>query len=352
MAVTSKNLSVALIQAPVIGHNLRGTGIYTTCLFQALNQRDDVSVELISNGSDLSRYDIVHYPYFDPFFLTLPLIKKKPTIVTVHDLIPLRFPRFFPKGIRGNLKWKTQQLSLLGAKALITDSYFSKSDIELYTSFPSHSIHVVPLGVSSDFFQIKEANVKMKIRQKFDLPEQFCLFVGDVNYNKNVPELLIIFHKLLKKLPNLHLVLIGKGFFVDTPELNRILILIDHLEIKARIHRLHELEITDLRGIYNLATIYIQPSLAEGFGLTVLEAMACGCPVIVNNFSSLSEIVTDTNSLVNINNYQEVIEKISKILNYKKIRMEMIRLGMEECKKYTWEKCAEKTSKIYNQVLI
>lgn len=351
MVFTAGNLSIAIIEPPIIGHNLRGTGVYTTCLYQTLTQRNDLSVGLVPYGGELKGYDVVHYPYFDPFYLTLPLIKTKPTIVTVHDLIPFRFPRFFPKGIRGNLKWKTQQLSLLGAKALITDSFFSKSDIESYTSFPSHRIHVVPLGVSADFFQLKEENVKMKIRKKYNLPEQFCLFVGDVNYNKNVPELLIIFHKLLEKLPDLHLVLVGKGFLADTPELNRILKLIDQLEMKERVYRLHELQIADLRGIYNLAAVYIQPSLAEGFGLTVLEAMACGCPVIVNNFSSLSEIVTDMNSLVNIHNHKEVVGKVSKILDSKEIRTEMIKQGIDECKKYTWEKCAEKTSEIYKQVL-
>mgnify|MGYP001570429698 FL=1 len=116
-----KQIKIALVDPPLSGHKLRGTGIYTLELYKALQKQKEVIVSLVDIKSDFSAFDIVHYPYFDPFFLTLPIIKKKPTVVTVHDLIPLKFPKYFPKGIRGEIKWRIQKFSLRDIQAIITD---------------------------------------------------------------------------------------------------------------------------------------------------------------------------------------------------------------------------------------
>ena len=111
-------------------HRARGVGVYTKNLIDALETYGKQHTYLYFTGHQLvpPDADVVHYPYFDPFFLTLPLVKPKPTVVTVHDLIPLVFPYKFPAGIRGNIKWQVQKLSLHGAKRIIADSNSSKND--------------------------------------------------------------------------------------------------------------------------------------------------------------------------------------------------------------------------------
>jgi glycosyltransferase involved in cell wall biosynthesis len=112
-------------------HRARGVGVYTKNLIDALETYGKQHTYLYFTGHQLvpPDADVVHYPYFDPFFLTLPLVKIKPALVTVHDLIPLVFPYKFPAGIRGRFAWHVQRLSLRGAKRIIADSNSSKNDI-------------------------------------------------------------------------------------------------------------------------------------------------------------------------------------------------------------------------------
>src|SRR5690606_743268 len=135
--------------------------------------------------------DIIHYPYFDPFFLTLPLKKRVKTIVTVHDLTPLVFPDAFPAGIKGKLSWQVQKYSLKSASAIIADSEASKKDIIRLTGIDSNKIHVVYLAAGEEFERLQLSDTRNKeLRKKYKLPENFLLYVGDVTWNKNLPRLL------------------------------------------------------------------------------------------------------------------------------------------------------------------
>src|SRR3989338_10668276 len=126
---------VALINPTLIGHKWRGTGIYTQNLYHELKNNNNFEVDLVSAKDNLKDYDLIHYPFFDPFFLTYPLIKTRPTVITIHDLIPLIFPRHFSCGIFGKVKWQIQKLSVKGSAAIITDSNASNNDIEKITGY-------------------------------------------------------------------------------------------------------------------------------------------------------------------------------------------------------------------------
>ena len=210
------------------GHQARGVGSYTKLLIKALQKYENRhTYSFFTRGQKVPKQtDLVHYPYFDPFFLTLPLFKLIPTVVTVHDLIPIGFPDHFPKGLRGELKWQAQKLSLRGAARIIADSNASKTDIHELIGFPKERIDVVHLAPSPIFRPMAGQTARDRVRKKYNLPERFILYVGDINWNKNINGML----KAFREIKNTKLVLVGKAFLDDT--------LIETQEIDRMIHLL------------------------------------------------------------------------------------------------------------------
>ncbi len=314
-------------------HGRRGVGVYTNNLIKSLGQYEKKhSYSFFTRGQKIPKNaDIVHYPYFDPFFLTLPIIKAKPTVVTVHDVIPLVFPAKFPAGLRGNLKWQIQKLSLLGIRRVITDSESSKKDISKITGFDANRIDVVYLAPDPIFKPLR--------REKRTNP--YVLYVGDVNWNKNVPGLLRAFVRV----SNYGLKLVG-GAFTDvglreTKEING---LIRALDLEQKVTKVGYVTNEDLVGLYNGAAVLVQPSFYEGFGLPVLEAMACGCPVVSTDNSSLSEIAGPAVRVTT--DPMSVADGIQTAIKERHI---LVRKGFEWVQKFTWKKVAAETVQTYEK---
>src|SRR3989338_10564231 len=273
-------MKIALVTPPLAGHRERGSGVYFNNLDKEMSKiGDGTNVIVVKLGQDLSGFDMVHYPYFDPFFLTLPLRKTIKRIVTVHDLIPLKYPRNFPKGVRGSLKWLWQMTALKKTDRIITDSRAAVADIEIITGIPMIKIKTIPLGVD-DIYGSLSANQIREVKKRLALPVDFILYVGDINFNKNISLLLKSFAGLIYEFPKLYLVLVGKGFREPTSALGHLFKLIRELKIEKRTIIPQNLTDSDLAGLFQLAAVYVQPSIDEGFGLPVLEAMASGCPVV------------------------------------------------------------------------
>lgn len=344
-------MNIALVAPVLAGHTYRGTGTYTENLYKGLRSSEKVNVTLVSQEDNLASFDIIHYPYFDPFFLTLPLLKERPTVVTVHDLIPLRYPHHFPKGVRGYIKWQIQRYSLGRSKAIITDSLASKNDILKFCQIPSDKIYPIPLGIGNEFRVITAKNVLERTRKKLKLPENFILYVGDINYNKNIPGLLEAFRLVQKSLQDLRLVLVGIGLVTPSIPLTEILQFIHAHSLDDKVHRIGFIDISDLVHTYNLAKIYIQPSFAEGFGLTVLEAMACGCPVMASNSSSLPEVAGDAGILFNPSKSEVIGEGIISLYKDLEKQNSLKEKGLQRIKSFTWKKCTDEVIQIYEQVL-
>ena len=333
-------MRIAIVTPPIIGHEHRGTGLYVQYLYKELSKDTNIEIEKISLNANKKNFDIVHYPYFDPFFLTLPLTKIIPTVVTVHDLIPLKYPNNFPKGIRGTMKWWIQRYSLQSTPAIITDSDASKEDICRYAGISEDNIYVIYLGVGKQFKNLKKRR------------ENFILHVGDVNFNKNIPRLLGAFHTVLSTFPNVKLMLVGIGFVTDTRQLQNLKKLIATLGITQKVEMVGSVDEKRLIDLYNTALLYIQPSLAEGFGLPVLEAMACGCPVVASNCISLSEITNGAAVEVDPLDEQSIASGILSIINDEKQRKKLSLLGLRHVDNFTWEKTAAKTIDVYKKVLL
>ncbi|MCX6794066.1 MAG: glycosyltransferase family 1 protein [Candidatus Gottesmanbacteria bacterium] len=321
-------------------HSGRGIGIYTKNLISALQKYGSHhSYSFFTRKQKVpDKADIVHYPYFDPFFLTLPLVKTKPAVVTVHDLIPLVFPDKFPVGLRGNIKWQIQKQSLRGAKRIIADSQCSKNDVSKITGIDKSLIDVIYLA--------PDPTCMSTARKRISTP--YFLYVGDVNWNKNIPGLLRAFEDV----PHSELVLVG-GAFTDTTLAETIVInsLISVLGIEHRIKRVGRVTSKKLTELYSGATALIQPSFYEGFGLPVLEAFACGSPVVASMSSSLREIAGPA-IRVQPDNIESIADGMKYVLSLSSdARKNLIGEGDKWVTQFTWQKVARETVLAYEKAL-
>ena len=340
-------------------HQTRGIGSYTKNLLQNLKKISGIEVQEFINLTEVRKVDIVHFPWYDLFFNTLPFRKKFNTVVTIHDVMPLVFSQNYPVGFKGKLNFYLQRLSLNNVH-IITDSMNSKKDIIKYLKIPESKISVVPLAASRDF-KVLSDGAKLRIKRKFNLPDNFLLYTGDANFVKNIPFLIEGFNKLVsdEQFQNIKLVLVGGVFLkkvedIEHPELaslKKVNQLIDEYFLAGSIIRPGQLELDDLVGFYNLATAYIQPSLYEGFGLPVLEAMACGCPVISSNAASLPEVGGNAALYFSPHNLDQFVKVLAEVLKDSSVRKKLTKLGLEHAEKYSWERVTDETIKVYSKVL-
>ena len=350
-------MRVAIDVSPLkTGHKFRGIGFYTERLVKAIKKFDKeneyVFIDHRSSVID-HQFDLIHYPYFDLFFLTLPIKKPAPVAVTIHDVIPLVFPEHYPKGLKGWCKLQRQKLSLKNVRVVITDSQNSKKDIVKYLGFSKDKIFVVPLAPGEEFRLIKSTPLLYRIREKYKLPDTFVLYVGDVNWNKNIPGLIKAF-KTIERLNNeaMKLVLVSKALEDrNLPETKTILRLIKELGLNNRIKILGFVPTKDLVAIYNLAAAYCQPSFYEGFGLPVLEAMACGTPVVCSKTSSLPEVVGDAAIFVDPKDIKSIAQGIKHVIENEEVKETFRKKSISRASQFSWKKTAEKTIGVYKKIL-
>lgn len=344
-------MRIAIDTSPMQGgHKGRGIGKYAKLLVEALqNNKTKHSFYFFTRGEKLPKnIDLIHFPYFDPFFLTLPLFQSIPFVVTVHDLIPLAYPKKFPKGLRGEIKWKIQKKALQRAYRIIADSNASKIDIQKIVGYKPEKIDVIYLAPSSVFKPIVDRKILLKVKQKYSLPEKFVLYVGDINWNKNISGLLEAFSEVSRGVKDIQLVLVGKAFLnKQLPEVQLINHTICEMHLENSIKKLGFVPDEDLAAIYSNASVYVQPSFAEGFGFPVLEAMACGCPVVCSDVSSLTEIAGPAVK-VNPNNPSNIANGIEQILGSKETQA-LSEKEITWAKKFSWEKVAQQTITAYER---
>lgn len=350
-------MKVAINITPLTtNHKFRGIGYYTKHLLESLKGDESLIVEEFEDYSKLQDIDVVHYPWFDLFYHTLPIKKKFPTIVTIHDVIPLIFSTNYPVGIKGKINFYLQRFSLNGCKFIITDSNNSKKDIVQKLGINEDKIVVIPLAADPIFRELKDTEI-LRIKRKYYLPDEFLLYVGDANSIKNIPFLIEGFNQLIKKndFKDLKLILVGGVFLkkvedIDHPELESLKKtnqLIKDYKLEDKIIRPGNLENGELAAFYNLATIYIQPSLYEGFGLPVLQAFACGVPVISSNAGSLKEVGGEAAIYFDPRNIGQFISVLSDVLQNKSLQKKLSKLGFEQVTKFSWEKVSKQTKQVY-----
>lgn len=353
-------MKIAINTLPLeTAHKYRGIGYYTSNLIKALETDKSIDILRFTSEVELKNVDGVHYPWFDLFFHTLPIRKHFPTIITIHDIIPLIFPKYYPVGLRGKFNYFLQKLALSNCKFIITDSLSSKKDIVKYLKIDDRKISVISLAADNRF-KVLSDNQLIHIQRKYKLPANFLLYVGDANWVKNLPFLIKGFNQLKKSdFKNLTLVLVGGVFLknvenIDHPELEslrQVNRMIKEYNIENAIIRPGNLEIDELIAFYNLATIYIQPSFYEGFGLPVLEAMSCGTPVVCSGMGSLTEVAGNAAVFFDPSKLNQFILIVTEILSSKSLQYKLSKLGLIQATKFSWDKVAGQTKLVYTKAL-
>lgn len=351
-------MKVAIDTGPLnSGHAIRGVGAYTRSLIEALQKETKkkfITIEPLDfRTANLEKCDILHYPYFSLFQKTLKLINGKKVVVTVHDVIPLLYPKNYPPGIKGKINLLSQIKTLKKVDAIITDTETSKKDIIRFLQVKPEKIHVVYLAPRKIFRKIKDRNYLNSVKKKYNLPENFVLYVGDVNYNKNIPNLIKACQ--IAKLP---LVICGKqaadidSLALEMKSINgprdfvRFLTGKSHPEIahyknilnvlNKDVLRLGFVPDEDLVAIYNLAKLYCQPAFYEGFGFPVLESLSCGTPVAASKTQALVEVAEGAAVFFDPNNPNDIARSFKHLVKIPKLP-----------RIYSWEKCAKDTIKVY-----
>lgn len=346
-------MKVAIDISPLSsGHSVRGVGFYLLNLKNALvNYFPNNEYYFFNSESEIpADAELVHFPYFDPFFDNFPKTDLK-TVITVHDLTPIVFKDHFPSGIKGGIKWQFQKRKIKNAAEIITDSFSSKKDIVKLAGISDDKVNVVYLAAAEHFKPISKAE-KEKIKKKFNLSDNFLLYVGDVTWNKNLPKLI---RAVIEA--DCELIIAGKAFASDDYDVNNAWNKSFH-EAKVlassnpKIRALGFVSDDELVGLYNLASSLIMPSLYEGFGLPVLEAMQSGCPVITSKRGSLGEVADSATYFIDPDSVESMREGIVEVFNNGSLRKAMSKKGLTQAKKFSWKKTAEETIKVYEKVIL
>lgn len=271
----------------------------------------------------------------------MPYFRKIRTVYSIYDLACEVNPSWYKD------KWYSYvRQSALRADVIITTSFATKKDIVDIYGIAPEKIKVIYLGVNSSIFNPSSPLVKDDLNKKYGLPERFILNVATSVRRKNIPMLLNVYAQLLKKGIKEKLVIVA-GSRTVKDEIKEI---VKSVNLEGKVLCLSEIPTEELAHLYRKAVLFVFPSLYEGFGLPVVEAMACGCPAVVSNVSSLPEVGGSAVVAVDPYNQEEIAGAVEKILADGGLRENMRIKGLERARFFSWEKTAAETVAVYEDV--
>ncbi len=284
--------------------------------------------------------DVLHCPDY-----LIPPVINKNIILTIHDLSFYRFPEF-------NFDWfikKYQAIVLKNAqraKKIIADSESTRQDIINFMKINPQKIEVVYLAADRKFKMLAAEELKKDVPGKFKISKNYIFSVGTIEPRKNFKTLIKafnIFKKSFKESENYNLVIAGKTGWKSEETFEEL----EKSSCRDEIIFTGEVNDDDLIQLYNQASLFVYPSIFEGFGLPALEAMSCGLPVIATNTSSIPEVYPNSDFLLNPFDEVGMAEKINLVLTDENLKNELIKFSIENAKKFSWEKTAADTMQIY-----
>jgi len=276
--------------------------------------------------------------FWSPHY-TIPILYQGKLLVTVHDVCHLAMPEYL-SGI--HQRWYAKlmfKILIYKANAILTVSQFTKSELMKFTNCKDEKIHPIHIGISQSWYDVK--------KQEKSLAKPFLLFVGNVKPHKNLVGLLKALTLLVDKVPH-DLVIVGKkeGFIngdANVFELAKTL--------GDRVNFTGYVDDNTLKQYFVHADGLVFPSLYEGFGLPPLEAMACGCPVLVSNVASMPEVCGNAAVYFDPYRSEDIAEQILNLLSNEKLRDELRQKGLVRAQQFTWEKCADNVIAVIEEVL-
>ena len=281
-------------------------------------------------------WELLTRPRPDVLFIpahVLPLLHPVPTVVTLHDLGYRYFPEAHPPAQRWYLDRSTR-FSARAASRVIADSFCTRADLVRFYNIPAEKIAVVYPGRDESLRRIDPAPV----RAKYNLPENYILHVGTLQPRKNLIRLINAAQSAFSLQPSaFNLVLAGRPGWLSEPILAAAR---EHAEV---VRLLDYVADEDLAGLYSGALAFVFPSLYEGFGFPVLEAMACRTPVICSNTSSLPEVAGEAALLLDPTDTASLAAAIQRVIAEPGLRAELVEKGLTQVQKFSWAKAARET---------
>jgi len=268
-------------------------------------------------------------------------------LVTIYDLWLDRAPQYSRKLLGQRASHYRTRRTAWRARRVITISEYSARDIESLYGLPRNRIVVIPCGVSEEFRPTPDPRALAELTRRLAVTtERFLLFVGGADPRKNHRTFLQAFARCAARLPDHSVILVGDQVhrFGDMRETVRA------LGLNRRVVCAGIVPMTDLRLLYSHADLFVFPSVYEGFGMPVLEAMACGAPVITSNTTSLPEVAGDAALVVSSLDARELGEAMVRVLSDEKLREGLRTKGFDRVKQFTWERGARRTMEIYREL--
>ena len=278
--------------------------------------------------------------------LSLPLMAHCRTAFTMHGMEQFAASRYFMWHDR---LYYTAAMELYCAKAdaILVMTQTGKTDLQKYMNVPDYKIHVIPESYNEQCRRIEDPAVLEQLKDKWDLPDKYVLFVGGITPLKNIPTLLRAFKNLKSRGFPHKLVLVGFRRWNFARDMG----LIETLDLKNDVVELGFVGDRDLPGIYNLADCFVLPSYYEGFGIPILEAQACGCPVVTSGCGGMREVAGDNAALhFDVTRPEHLAEQVATILSDASLRESLIQKGLENVKRYSWDNTAHQTIRVFNML--
>lgn len=282
--------------------------------------------------------------YFEPNFIPME-VKTRTLVTTVHDFSFQLFPEAHPRERIAHFE-KNFAKRVKRSHQIITDSEHVRTEAIEFLQLPPEMITPIHLGVEHEIFKSHDEQSLEACKRELGLPEKFILFVGTREPRKNLERLLCAYLELpewIKK--EFGLVLVGSEGWNENGFRSRL----EKVGTRAKV--LGYVDNRRLALIYNLAFLFVFPSLYEGFGLPPLEAMACGCPVVASRVASLPEVCGDAAYYVDPEDVSSIAEGIRRVLTDEALRKSLISNGIERAKLFSWEKTARKTLDVFEGVM-
>lgn len=298
-------------------------------------------------GLDLARHvhtdapDLLHVQY------TAPLWCSSPIVVSIHDVSYLEHPEFFPVARRVQLRISVERTVRRAAK-ILTLSEFSRQGIARAYGLDAEKIAVVPAACSEIFKPVSRPKAQSFVEGRFQITHPYILNVGDLQPRKNPLGLIRAFEDLVANCPELphHLVMVGK----DTWYASRVHQAAEHSPFGNRIHFTGYVDDAELLQLYNASDIFVFPSFYEGFGIPILEAMACGRAVACANTSAMPEVAGSAAVLFDPHSTAEMMASMRDLLRNSELRSRKERLGQQNAARFSWKGTAKQTLDVYYEV--
>lgn len=279
----------------------------------------------------------------------LPKVVDIPVVATLCDAIMFNNANWHWDTIRlGNVKKWLRKKTVHWADHFITISHAMVPELVEHIGIKEENISVTYLGIHDAWFVKKTEEQKQYVLHKFNLPQNFLLFTGTIQHKKNLPRVIKAYLQLPADIQDAYpLVIVGRPGWGTTESLAAIQELLE----QKRGYWLNYVSIEELYVLFQSASLYIHPSLHEGFGLTLLEAFASGTPTITSNITALPEIAQDAAFIVDPYSIQDIRDAMQMVLTSPQLQQTLIQKGIARVKEFSWDKCAEQTLEIYKSLL-